>query len=318
VGRTACDAARAFVKSDHPHACGENEGAASGAASDRGPSPRMWGELDVGGADDFGGRTIPTHVGRTFRLWSVARNRADHPHACGENDWQHLFLFSFHGPSPRMWGELRSLLIVVSGMRTIPTHVGRTYRGSGIARGQADHPHACGENRYKVTRGKRSIGPSPRMWGEPCLRRWATSDVRTIPTHVGRTECFSFYLYKLTDHPHACGENASESFFRSNSSGPSPRMWGELSGPAGARESVRTIPTHVGRTNNRLSRQRTTADHPHACGENHVPTAPQQDQGGPSPRMWGELGDRPVDAHELRTIPTHVGRTCCRGSEGTE
>ena len=71
----------------------------------------------------------------------------------------------------------------------------------------------------------------------------------------------------------------------------------------------RTIPTHVGRTGAWTWRARAKADHPHARGENALPSTLRRHRNGPSPRTWGERARSVRNKVAGRTIPTHVGRT---------
>src|ERR1019366_6710307 len=152
-------------------------------------------------------------------------------------------------------------------------------------------------------------GPSPRTWGERDRHRHSGAELRTIPTHVGRTPKRSPAGCIASDHPHARGENAKTGLAPNTGVGPSPRTWGELTSSPLLPPALRTIPTHVGRTVKRDASQSVSADHPHARGENLGSQASQFEGGGPSPRTWGELADPAGIAPRFRTIPTHVGRT---------
>jgi len=126
VGRTLAGQSATTTIPDHPHASGENLSSAFRAQSSRGPSPREWGELHGFVADCYGGRTIPTRVGRTGSQTGASCWTPDHPHASGENFLalgQRLLLV---GPSPREWGERNDHRVLPCRCRTIPTRVGRT------------------------------------------------------------------------------------------------------------------------------------------------------------------------------------------------
>ena len=151
---------------DHPHARGENITVELIRAFINGPSPRTWGELGPDGPDYVFARTIPTHVGRTPDLESKHAHRADHPHARGENFVERSDPAVFGGPSPRTWGEHRSVAYRPAYFRTIPTHVGRTFLLRPSAWVATDHPHARGENWSRHSFGPSAPGPSPRTWGE--------------------------------------------------------------------------------------------------------------------------------------------------------
>ena len=91
--------------------------------------------------------------------------------------------------------------------------------------------------------------------------------------------------------------------------GPSPRTWGELTRTRRRFPSLRTIPTHVGRTGKGIWAATPMSDHPHARGENTNATQSCTLTSGPSPRTWGEPWPGIPSRPPSRTIPTHVGRT---------
>ena len=186
-------------------------------------------------------------MGRTFAFSRRQAVLEDHPHAGGENsELQNMNTFP-GGPSPRGWGEHPSPACPRAAQRTIPTRVGRTYRGFEItlvgqdhphAGGEnfslctpwsslKDHPHAGGENGCSVAINWGGAGPSPRGWGELQPGSQAVQPGRTIPTRVGRTGNPAVMFGNRTDHPHAGGENPDPARARSWPGGPSPRGWGE-------------------------------------------------------------------------------------------
>ena len=175
-----------------------------------------------------------------------------------------------------------------------------------------DHPHARGENSFAELWSAFHGGPSPRTWGELFLLRRADAGRRTIPTHVGRTIPTSCLTPMISDHPHARGENRPSNSAWLKETGPSPRTWGELAIVGAKLYSVRTIPTHVGRTMCTHGAYYKAADHPHARGENQTASGAGTYSVGPSPRTWGERCQRSAQRAPQRTIPTHVGRTALR------
>ena len=273
VGKTRTTSRNPRTGPDHPHARGENLRRAAPPPSGVGPSPRAWGKRRLYRAASAALRTIPTRVGKTaVRVFlpdappgtiptrvgktpPAADRRVsptDHPHARGGK------------PLPR--GRRRTVL------RTIPTRVGKTSRISLRCAAIADHPHARGENHIAYPVSDLQDGPSPRAWGKTFLLR-------------GRA-------YRVSDHPHARGENSFDSSDYPKYYGPSPRAWGKRRGSCVARVGGRTIPTRVGKTCSSITPISSTADHPHARGEN-----------GEGP-LEGDLPHR--------TIPTRVGKTARR------
>ena len=172
----------------------------------------------------------------------------DHPHARGENRLKRFFAPSADGPSPRAWGERPPRAGPRGADRTIPTRVGRTRSGFLRVPSCTDHPHARGENAFRVPQSPKLHGPSPRAWGERPFGVWGRSTARTIPTRVGRTRPRGCVARVSPDHPHARGENRGARIKRSPQNGPSPRAWGELGAQPLDYLQPRTIPTRVGRT----------------------------------------------------------------------
>ena len=152
VGRTTSTGIGWTGNKDHPHAGGENAARLSNLAELEGPSPRGWGERIHCPGEWVLGRTIPTRVGRTSQCQHPNVESGDHPHAGGENPGTALGLQPVPGPSPRGWGELRSVHTIAGRPRTIPTRVGRTMLCVNASSAMKDHPHAGGENSGRSAR----------------------------------------------------------------------------------------------------------------------------------------------------------------------
>ncbi len=77
------------------------------------------------------------------------------PHACGEKvpiEQQWLFC---HGSTPRMWGKVSDIQLVIYNLRFNPTHVGKSTVYASSACGIAVQPHACGEKTKNLYRALR-------------------------------------------------------------------------------------------------------------------------------------------------------------------
>ena len=174
-------------------------------------------------------------------------------------------------------------------MRFIPTHVGNTTSDLLTQRGNAVHPHACGEHVASPVNCRFGTGSSPRMWGTHQTSQCYIPEIRFIPTHVGNT---TWLLGKTTIsavHPHACGEHTRQTTIDYTCNGSSPRMWGTLYFVSRGLLTDRFIPTHVGNTTFGAPPRGEKEVHPHACGE-HIPSGiTALSSNGSSPRMWGTL-----------------------------
>ena len=127
VGKTGGRGVNRRRSSDHPHACGENEEAYESENPEIRTIPTRVGKTDGRQAEVDAIRTIPTRVGKT---------RYARPHAC-----------RIRGPSPRVWGKRqRSISSTRNSYGPSPRVWGKPLPMACAICGDADHPHACGEN----------------------------------------------------------------------------------------------------------------------------------------------------------------------------
>ena len=121
--------AKAWDK-DHPHACGDKtaEGLCTGRTI--GSSPRVWGQ-EVGRTiyQAIGG-IIPTRVGTSISVMRADDNVQDHPHACGDKFSTPRFSCLLVGSSPRVWGQVSKVVLLLPSRRIIPTRVGTRLKKS--------------------------------------------------------------------------------------------------------------------------------------------------------------------------------------------
>ena len=84
VGNARCSRLCPAGSSVHPHGCGERRSISTGAWSNFGSSPRVWGtRLESAGSCNTA-RFIPTGVGNAIRAVGISEAVAVHPHGCGE------------------------------------------------------------------------------------------------------------------------------------------------------------------------------------------------------------------------------------------
>ncbi len=152
-------------------------------------------------------------------------------------------------------------------LRFIPTHVGNRSAGHGKQIDFTVHPHACGEQNYKMSAERQHRGSSPRMWGTVLDNTALHDNRRFIPTHVGNSLPARVPEAVAAVHPHACGEQIKNIGIRNIKSGSSPRMWGTDRAEDMAERLKRFIPTHVGNSITDEPFLYSVPVHPHACGE---------------------------------------------------
>src|SRR5947199_289768 len=92
-------------------------------------------------------------------------------------------------------------------------------------------------------------------------------------------------------------------------------MWGKRTGNQYSQQSIRSTPTHVGKTLNPDTMIITRSEHPHACGENlHTYLLKLLQPRAPRP-MWGKPQQRATCPRKARSTPTHVGKTSDRATQ---
>ena len=149
----------------------------------------------------------------------------------------------------------------------IPTRVGTSSNRLFPFLFPMDHPHACGDKKIPTPIPSRTIGSSPRVWGQVCTSRRFIVCNRIIPTRVGTRENLQRFYPMKQDHPHACGDKTAPEVKVVPIAGSSPRVWGQVknSMPLGFVPGI--IPTRVGTRVLRCVFGIGKRDHPHACGD---------------------------------------------------
>ena len=231
---------------DHPHACGDKVSTTRLSVARAGSSPRVWGQGQVASLLTKVYRIIPTRVGTSCLHLSCLLHWRDHPHACGDKIYGASVLSTVIGSSPRVWGQVGTLLSALVLLGIIPTRVGTRCWWEVLSNTGKDHPHACGDKKVTVSRLNTKTGSSPRVWGQGRFYIQICPDIRIIPTRVGTSYASCQCLPMLMDHPHACGDKLSSAFLSVFFQGSSPRVWGQVIGDLDTSAKLGIIPTRVG------------------------------------------------------------------------
>ncbi len=91
-----------------------------------GSPPRVWGKPTHHVGDDVPAGITPTRVGKTKLSKYLKMGSTDHPHACGENDFDVFGLQLIAGSPPRVWGKRAMIGTELGEGRITPTRVGKT------------------------------------------------------------------------------------------------------------------------------------------------------------------------------------------------
>ncbi len=177
-------------------------------------------------------------------------------------------------------------------MRFTPTRVGTTRARAARRPFGTVHPHARGDNSNSALCCNMGSGSPPRAWGQ---RRCAAAKSRS-----------------LSVHPHARGDNRAWSRLSARAIGSPPRAWGQRDDARYPNEIDRFTPTRVGTTQSAFALCVARSVHPHARGDNDLPSLVLAIESGSPPRAWGQQLRQLLDACSLRFTPTRVGTTISR------
>ena len=145
------------------------------------------------------------------------------------------------------------------------------------------------------------------MWGQvPTYAKQVASE-KIIPTRVGTSNTQGLLSASKQDHPHACGDKCTTFSERLTLSGSSPRVWGQGNRSGHIYGKRRIIPTRVGTSTKSFAGEMLPWDHPHACGDKHIPSWEIYTATGSSPRVWGQDCLNSFDNFFHMIIPTRVG-----------
>ena len=173
--------------------------------------------------------------------------------------------------------------------RITPADAGKTPDGIQFRTVDEDHPRGCGENRQARQCGLHSLGSPPRMRGK-------LNGVRR-------------YARFVVDHPRGCGENDTEQSISEMNEGSPPRMRGKLSSCGFRVPKLGITPADAGKTRPPTVARDSLRDHPRGCGENRVPLAEIDIQGGSPPRMRGKHYSIYCCIRQARITPADAGKT---------
>ncbi len=187
AGNTRRRCARCSFPPDHPRACGEHWTLVPNFNLISGSSPRPRGTRRHRADLRLGTRIIPAPAGNTHAISRRASPTADHPRACGEHRILGAFEVVGNGSSPRLRGTLPLTEAIAVFRRIIPAPAGNTMRRGYGARGQPDHPRACGEHFSLDGIDQDGTGSSPRLRGTLRLRDARFIPRRIIPAPAGNT-----------------------------------------------------------------------------------------------------------------------------------
>ena len=187
AGKTTDHAWRCAGSWAHPRSRGENVDRVIAFHGAEGSSPLTRGKL-------------ATHP-------CVSRSSPAHPRSRGENRLVHWPTRAVMGSSPLTRGKLPRYVLVISDVRLIPAHAGKTPPNQPAHRPGGAHPRSRGENTMVRTEASAEFGSSPLTRGKRCGAVSRRLCRRLIPAHAGKTRHTWVHSQSRPAHPRSRGEN---------------------------------------------------------------------------------------------------------------
>ena len=172
------------------------------------------------------------------------------------------------GSSPLTRGKRLALLHRRLESRLIPTHAGKTCRGSVKWPTWRAHPHSRGENRHDPRFPVRDRGSSPLTRGKQAVNKLFQFGEGLIPTHAGKTHQLPTPQQPERAHPRSRGENHTARRGDDHVAGSSPLTRGKPDQLHRADHARRLIPAHAGKTFCGNDCGTHCSAHPRSRGEN--------------------------------------------------
>ena len=293
----------------HPRSRGENLRAWPDVGTQMGSSPLTRGKLRVGVILSVIGGLIPAHAGKTNFPASMVIKLGAHPRSRGENVGRHRRAQWRWGSSPLTRGKPMQQLDLLSPVRLIPAHAGKTWKTTRTVPGSEAHPRSRGENAAGVIGTFVAGGSSPLTRGKHLACASGELFAGLIPAHAGKTRPWAGGRPWRRAHPRSRGENRRVSLRRPRVRGSSPLTRGKHSPHLHNKNRVRLIPAHAGKTSRSGVVALAAGAHPRSRGENAERGGGDQLLGGSSPLTRGKLNLETAAEETAGLIPAHAGKT---------
>ncbi len=295
----------------HPRVCGGSLPARPGHQPPRGPSPRVRGKLYRSRRQVVGGRSIPACAGEARHRGGTDRPSTVHPRVCGGSALDTGLMLAALGPSPRVRGKPRLVLLRAVLLRSIPACAGEAGRPVERWSSWTVHPRVCGGSGRPVLANVQVAGPSPRVRGKRGGLQQRRVKRRSIPACAGEALHRAGRAPRGGVHPRVCGGSFIVDIYVRNGNGPSPRVRGKRRGRALARARPGSIPACAGEAFESSRSSTRFRVHPRVCGGSVVNREDRPRPGGPSPRVRGKHDRSKNPGAPIRSIPA------CAGEAGT-
>ena len=168
-----------------PACAGEPPLGRRGPAVSGGLSPRVRGNRWGNSASPQRTRSIPACAGEPAVCQPQRRPPRVYPRVCGGTSRTISCSVPWAGLSPRVRGNLRLAAVGGRSSRSIPACAGEPVLHTNYHKPLTVYPRVCGGTPFKARRKAVRCGLSPRVRGNPAVRRLQRPHPRSIPACAG-------------------------------------------------------------------------------------------------------------------------------------
>ena len=172
-------------------------------------------------------RITPACAGKSRPLLPAPALHWDHPRVCGEKRKLIFVLSPARGSPPRVRGKVHLICCLDLHCGITPACAGKRRRYRGNFFQCKDHPRVCGEKSCAGIGQFLQLGSPPRVRGK--VHRIAVHHIpqRITPACAGKRSCAHRMRLSGRDHPRVCGEKAGAPWLIPAEQGSPPRVRGK-------------------------------------------------------------------------------------------
>ncbi len=302
IGRSRLPPSRVY-----PRVCGGTGSARPRTGRDKGLSPRVRGNPIIAAAAPTTDRSIPACAGEPSTARADGRERGVYPRVCGGTLASPLIASPTLGLSPRVRGNLISVVLHRYYGGSIPACAGEPHQSAAAARMLTVYPRVCGGTNFEAIDKRLRQGLSPRVRGNHHHDDQPVDPWRSIPACAGEPTPGVPRSILETVYPRVCGGTPDSSRRQTRVKGLSPRVRGNLQAGAAVTPSKRSIPACAGEPRHHGQPGRGHAVYPRVCGGTPNWSPNVRNARGLSPRVRGNLGIFDLPLCRCRSIPACAG-----------
>ena len=211
------------------------------------------------------------------------------------------------GLSPRVRGNRRAEPYGHNIVRSIPACAGEPTGVTSSSTMASVYPRVCGGTPRLAAATSPLTGLSPRVRGNPGLRRTRRQQARSIPACAGEPLFDALQVIQLSVYPRVCGGTPRVVNHPQTAVGLSPRVRGNPNQTGWGVRAAGSIPACAGEPKFAHLLDLAVRVYPRVCGGTYTTTARPTARWGLSPRVRGNHGGVGVHRRLAGSIPACAG-----------